>query len=119
MPLTNQGINRMKKGGLGIILISALFAAGGVLAVDNINMSGGERKQTAAEGKHTEAVTVGNKICPVMGEKIDEKTKVTYEYKGKIYNLCCAACLDEFKKNPEKYLKKIEEEKAKEKGTKK
>ena len=25
------------------------------------------------------AVNVGNKICPVTGEKIDEKTKVTYE----------------------------------------
>ncbi|MCX5709141.1 MAG: YHS domain-containing protein [Candidatus Omnitrophica bacterium] len=57
------------------------------------------------------AVNIGNKICPVTGEKIDEKTKVTYEYKGKIYNFCCAACPEEFKKDPEKYIKKIEEEK--------
>jgi YHS domain-containing protein len=55
-------------------------------------------------------VGVGNKICPVSGEKIDEKTKATYEYRGKIYNFCCSMCIDEFKKDPQKYIKKIEEE---------
>ncbi|MDD4955882.1 MAG: YHS domain-containing protein [Candidatus Omnitrophica bacterium] len=49
-------------------------------------------------------------MCPVTGEKIDEKAKVTYEYKGKIYNFCCSACIPEFKKDPEKYIKKVEEE---------
>ena len=58
----------------------------------------------------SDAVNVGNKICPVTGEKIDEKTKVTYEYQGKIYNFCCAACPPEFQKDPQKYIKKIEEE---------
>lgn len=58
-----------------------------------------------------EAVNVGNKVCPVSGDKVDEKTKATYEYKGKIYNFCCTACVDDFKKDPEKYIKKIEEEK--------
>jgi len=57
------------------------------------------------------AVNVGNKICPVTGERIDEAAKVTYEYQGKIYNFCCAACPEEFKKDPDKYIKKIEEEK--------
>lgn len=55
-------------------------------------------------------VDVGNKICPVTGEKINEKTKATYEYEGKIYNFCCAACIDEFKKDPDQYIKKIDEE---------
>ena len=53
---------------------------------------------------------VGNTICPVSGGKIDEGTKATYEYQGKIYNLCCAGCIEEFKSNPEKYVKKVEEE---------
>ncbi len=57
-----------------------------------------------------DALNVGNKICPVTGEKIDEKTKVTYEYQGKIYNFCCAGCPDEFKKDPEKYIRKVNEE---------
>lgn len=67
---------------------------------------------TAESAKNAE--DVGNKICPVSGEKIDEKTKATYEYQGKIYNFCCPMCIDEFKKDPEKYIKKIEGEKQKE-----
>ena len=54
------------------------------------------------------AEEVGNKSCPVSGEIIDEENKVTYEYKGKIYNFCCSMCVDEFKKDPEKYIKKLE-----------
>lgn len=56
------------------------------------------------------AVNAGNKICPVSGEKIDEETKATYEYEGKIYNFCCASCIGEFKKDPQKYIKKVEDE---------
>jgi len=58
-----------------------------------------------------DAVAVGNKICPVSGEKVptpgeknamgDKPVKI--EYKGKIYNLCCPMCIKDFKKNPEKY----------------
>lgn len=59
----------------------------------------------------------GNKICPVMGEKIDEKTKATYEYKGKIYNFCCPMCIESFKKNPESYIKNIEKEKELQENT--
>jgi len=57
-----------------------------------------------------ESVNAGNKVCPVSGERIDEKTKAAYEYEGKIYNFCCAECIDEFKKDPEKYIKKAEQE---------
>lgn len=55
-----------------------------------------------------QAVDVGNKICPVSGEKIDEKA--TYEYQGKIYNFCCSSCVEDFKKDPGKYIKKVDEE---------
>jgi YHS domain-containing protein len=58
-----------------------------------------------------DAVEVGNKICPVSGNKVpalgeenamgDEPVKI--EYKGKIYNLCCPMCIKDFKNNPEKY----------------
>jgi len=36
--------------------------------------------------------------------------KATYEYEGKIYNFCCPMCIDEFKKDPQKYIKKVNEE---------
>ena len=65
----------------------------------------------------TKAVEVGNKICPVGGDKVlapGEKSAmgevVKYEYNGKIYNFCCAMCVKDFKKDPEKYSKIAEEE---------
>ena len=60
-----------------------------------------ERTNTTEKVKKAEAV--GNKICPVSGEKIDKKMKQTYEYKGKIYRFCGPMCIEEFKKNPENY----------------
>lgn len=65
-----------------------------------------EAEQTVSK----KAVDAGNKICPVSGEKIDEKTKATYEYEGKIYNFCCPACIEIFKKDPQKYINKVEDE---------
>ena len=65
-----------------------------------------------AHKRHEEkSQTIGNKVCPVSGQKIDEKTKVTYDYKGKTYNFCCVTCVGDFKKDPQKYIKKTEEEK--------
>lgn len=73
-----------------------------------------QAQNVPSEAKVTDEVLkpkdVGNKICPVTGEKINEKTKATYEYEGKIYNFCCAMCIDTFKKDPQKYIKKVEEE---------
>ncbi|MFA5117280.1 MAG: YHS domain-containing protein [Candidatus Omnitrophota bacterium] len=72
--------------------------------------------------RKVESVNVGNMICPVSGEKVGQGMEaVTYEYKGKIYNFCCALCVDDFKKDPEKYIEKIAEElqaKAQEKSGK-
>lgn len=54
------------------------------------------------------AVNVNNTICPVSGDKVDMKNPTTIEYDGKVYNLCCPACIKEFKKSPEEYIGKIE-----------
>ncbi|MBP9854801.1 MAG: TRASH domain-containing protein [Candidatus Omnitrophica bacterium] len=59
----------------------------------------------------TQAVEVGNKICPVGGEKVGEMGEaIKHEYNGKIYNLCCPMCIKDFKKDPEKYSKIADEE---------
>jgi YHS domain-containing protein len=60
-----------------------------------------------APGNAKTAVAVGNKICPVTGEKIDENSEVRYEYKGKVYSFCCRACVLEFKKDPAKYIEEM------------
>jgi YHS domain-containing protein len=44
-------------------------------------------------------------VCPVMGGEIDKAIFV--DYNGKRIYFCCAGCPNEFKKNPEKYLKKL------------
>ncbi len=45
-------------------------------------------------------------ICPVMNLKIAvrEDTPVI-DYKNKSYFFCCSSCVDEFKKDPDKYAK--------------
>ena len=68
--------------------------------------------QPGATGQKIDKENAGNETCPVSGEKIDEKTKVTYEYKGNIYSFCCQDCVEEFKKDPEKYIEKMEKGKA-------
>lgn len=47
-------------------------------------------------------------ICPVLGGKIDKK--VYTDYNGKRVYFCCAGCIEQFKAEPEKYLKKFEAE---------
>ena len=83
----------------------------GIFFFGTVGLSNGQQKDKDAMAQVTvQKVEVGNKICPVLGGKIDEKTKATYEYQGKIYNFCCAMCIDEFKRDPEKYIKKVEDE---------
>ena len=43
-----------------------------------------------------------NKNCAVEQEH-EADAKITYAWKGKTYAFCCKECIDEFKKNPEKY----------------
>lgn len=90
-----------------VSLIAGVFLLGvGVFAY--AQTQGADIKATASETVNAEEA--GNKICPVSGDKINEETKAIYEYEGKIYNFCCPACIEEFKNNPQKYIKKVEEQ---------
>jgi YHS domain-containing protein len=72
----------------------------------------GQAKSVAADSASgSGAIDAGNKICPVLGEPIDEASKATYEYEGKVYNFCCAGCVETFKKAPQKYIDKVNQEK--------
>ena len=46
--------------------------------------------------------------CPVMGGKINKAIFVDHD--GKRVYLCCAACVSAVKKDPAKYIKKLEAE---------
>lgn len=62
-------------------------------------------------------IEVGNKICPISKEKIGQHGMEPFQvkYQGKSYNLCCAMCLEDFNKDPEKYIKMLEEMEAEQK----
>ena len=46
--------------------------------------------------------------CPVMGGKVDKS--ICTIYKGRCVYFCCQMCPEKFKKDPEKYVKKLEAE---------
>jgi len=46
--------------------------------------------------------------CPVMGGKINKDLHA--DYKGKRVYFCCPACFEKFDKDPEKYIKKLQDE---------
>lgn len=46
--------------------------------------------------------------CPVMSGKTNPNLYA--DYQGQRLYLCCPACLELFKKDPEKYLKKMKEQ---------
>jgi len=71
---------------LVLALVLGIFAAGAGLAAD-------PRPQT---------------VCPVLGGNIDRKVYV--DYQGERIYFCCQGCDAEFRKNPEKYMKKIQEQ---------
>ena len=65
-------------------------------------------------------VQVPNKICPVSHEEVGKNGMAPHQvtYKGKVYNLCCSMCDKDFNKDPEKYVKMMEEEVAQDQAKK-
>ena len=103
----------MKSKLLVLSFVSALTMVGVILSLNHLALgeepagkpAGVEKIPFPAAGTKME---VGNKICPISGEKIIEGKESKVEYKGKIYNLCCSMCEKDFKKDPEAAIKKLE-----------
>jgi YHS domain-containing protein len=53
------------------------------------------------------AMAASQETCPVQAGKIDKKSYA--DYKGKRVYFCCAGCEETFKKDPDKYIKKLED----------
>jgi YHS domain-containing protein len=47
-------------------------------------------------------------VCPVLGGNINKQVYV--DYQGKRIYFCCQGCDAKFRQDPEKYLKKIQEQ---------
>lgn len=60
------------------------------------------KKQVSGSAKQLKPQTT----CPVYGGDIDKSQFV--DVNGKRIYVCCAACITDIKKDPEKYIKKLE-----------
>jgi YHS domain-containing protein len=69
----------------------------------NIQMNG---------SSETASLQIWNKVCPVKGEEIDADAP-TVEYNGKMIGFCCPGCDSKFQKDPEKYMKNLNEDGSK------
>jgi len=43
-------------------------------------------------------------VCPVMGDKLDADA-YSFVYEGREFKFCCDACMDDFEKDPAKFVK--------------
>lgn len=91
----------MKKTGWLMIATVAAMMAGGV-------MSGLAGDEATLAVPATTTVVKHQTMCPVMGGAVDKKIFVDYE--GKRVYFCCMGCPATFRKNPVKYIKKLEAE---------
>ena len=57
---------------------------------------------------HETALAKEQTTCPIMGGKINKT--VYADHDGKRVYFCCAGCIDSFKKEPAKHIKKLEGE---------
>lgn len=81
------------------ILIPAVFLAFGAIYAHEPAQNMEKEGITAAQGEAG--------ICPVTAEPALGEYYYTHE--GKTYYFCCAMCIDEFKKDPQKYISRIKE----------
>jgi len=69
-------------------------------------MHSGMKMESSTE---TATVQIWNKVCPVKGEEVDADSP-TVEYDGKVIGFCCPGCDAKFQKDPEKYMKNLNED---------
>ena len=81
-----------------LMILTVVFTLGTLGAVQSANSTELQSKKMVSTSQAKEQVN-----CPVLGGKIDKK--VFIDYKGRRIYFCCAGCIEEFKKDPEKYLK--------------
>jgi YHS domain-containing protein len=89
-----------------------LMICGCVLVAASAFVGADEKKDAASTQPSTAPSTQAsdkpiNKYCAVEKENEIDAKGGTYVYKGKTIGFCCPDCVDEFKKDPEKYMKNL------------
>jgi YHS domain-containing protein len=81
--------------------------ASAVLVLAGIGIARGQ--ETLPIGKAAEGQVVKKQtICPVMGGQVN--TNIYVDASGKRVYFCCPACPPKFKKDPAKYIAKLEKD---------
>jgi YHS domain-containing protein len=87
--------------------LTAVILSGFVLAGPFVALAG-DQKVDAKLKPYT------LKTCVVSGDKLGEMgDPYVFKYEGREIKFCCKGCLKDFKKEPAKYVKKIEQAEAK------
>lgn len=92
----------MKKIYLSVIAAAALFI---FLTPDLSAQCGRENPHRGCPAAEKEIKEKPQSICPVMGGKINREHYV--DVKGRRVYACCEGCLEEIRKDPDKYLARI------------
>jgi YHS domain-containing protein len=90
----------------GMVLIAGLLISDSLLA--QCCLKSKTEKKEKIKQETVQKVEVNQTICPVMGGEINKE--VYADYNGKRIYFCCQDCLSTFKNDPEKYMKKLEDE---------
>ena len=88
---------------LGLILASDAAQSASIfnekLSYDEIRLA------MASSTEPAETAVKHQTVCPIMGGDVDKN--IYADYQGKRIYFCCNACLNSFKADPEKVMKKI------------
>jgi YHS domain-containing protein len=88
------------------------LVAGILLAVLLATLSSNVRADDTNSATATAPQPDNLKTCPVSGDKLGEMGKpYVFVYQGQEVKLCCPMCKADFDKDPQKYLKKIQDAK--------
>ncbi len=97
---------------LTVTLLSLAILAGPLAALAGDTV---DQKPKADQKSNAKLKPYKLKTCIVSGDKLggDMGEPVVYEYEGREIKFCCKSCIKDFKKEPAKYVKKIQEAEAK------
>lgn len=90
---------------VALVSLVGLFVAG---CNGDTDHSGHKHGEAAPEAAEPAAAEIAQKTCPVMGNAINKDIHTDHD--GRRVYFCCAGCVEAFKKDPAKYLAKIDAE---------
>jgi hypothetical protein len=77
---------------------------------------GEERNESNAKpapSPSSQAKVGGQTLCPVTGDKLGSMgTPISVSVKGRTIFVCCQGCIDEVKADPDKFLRKVDDDVA-------